>query len=391
MSIAKTLFVLSIVFPFFLLNGCSGGAVSAPAPPGSRYVLTDINPPFTSQVRATSSQANALNDQGQVVGWGSHHEGGPSGPEVSQSFLYSGGAWTPLPLFQPASINNAGQIVGIGGIYQNGALTDISKQIGLSTTNSAYPHSLNNAGQVVGSLIKQAIYPADHVPQGATTIAHAFSFQNGQATDLGTLGEVGDNNPDHASNSASSAVNDMGVIVGQSGIGQFAQTGHIQNHAFVYSSGKMTDLNTLGGDNSQALAINNQGQIVGQADTTGGLVTPPTIIGKDGQPFTPAPYYQSGPSHAVTWQNGVIQDLSTPSSGSANAINNAGQIVGTFAVKNGNHAFVYRDGKLQDLNSLVVNGSGWTLGSATGINTQGQICGYGTINGYSHAFLLTPK
>ncbi len=55
------------------------------------------------------------------------------------------------------------------------------------------------------------------------------------------------------------------------------------------------------------------------------------------------------------------------------------------------HAFLYGDGVLVDLNSLLPPGSGWVLGQATGINDSGQIVGEGIINGQTHGFLLSPS
>ena len=41
-----------------------------------------------------------------------------------------------------------------------------------------------------------------------------------------------------------------------------------------------------------------------------------------------------------------------------------------------------------DLNTTLVNGSGWHLDRATAINDYNQIAGAGTHNGQAHAFLL---
>src|SRR5262249_57114634 len=55
------------------------------------------------------------------------------------------------------------------------------------------------------------------------------------------------------------------------------------------------------------------------------------------------------------------------------------------------HAFLFIDGKLTDLNSLMPADSGWILNSANAINNKGQIVGYGTnAAGQTHGFLLTP-
>jgi probable HAF family extracellular repeat protein len=56
-----------------------------------------------------------------------------------------------------------------------------------------------------------------------------------------------------------------------------------------------------------------------------------------------------------------------------------------------NHAFVYRDGTLFDLNDRLVANPGWTvLSGATDINDAGQIVGWGTIGGETHGFRLDP-
>jgi probable HAF family extracellular repeat protein len=55
------------------------------------------------------------------------------------------------------------------------------------------------------------------------------------------------------------------------------------------------------------------------------------------------------------------------------------------------HAFVYSNGKMQDLNSLITPIPGWTLITAFGINDAGQIVGYMINNSDGHVFLLTPE
>jgi probable HAF family extracellular repeat protein len=75
------------------------------------------------------------------------------------------------------------------------------------------------------------------------------------------------------------------------------------------------------------------------------------------------------------------------------AINNNGTVVGYGTTRtNVYHAFISTNGaKMQDLNRLIPQRSGWVLGQANGINDAGQITGYGTIHGQTHAFLLTPQ
>ena len=59
-------------------------------------------------------------------------------------------------------------------------------------------------------------------------------------------------------------VNNQGVVVGESTADDDC------GHAFVWQGGAMTDLGTLGGEESQAHAINEVGMIVGQALTVEG-------------------------------------------------------------------------------------------------------------------------
>lgn len=77
----------------------------------------------------------------------------------------------------------------------------------------------------------------------------------------------------------------------------------------------------------------------------------------------------------------------------AYGINDSGQVVGYAYTSNNSAqpAFLYSNGRMTDLNSLLPAGSGWTLTSARAINNAGDIVGYG-VNpaGQTHAFLLTP-
>ncbi len=76
----------------------------------------------------------------------------------------------------------------------------------------------------------------------------------------------------------------------------------------------------------------------------------------------------------------------------ARAINNRGDIVGgSLEAEDGNfHAFLFSNGKLQDLNRLVNDSAGWELVQAVAINDVGQIVGIGSLGGEDRIFLLLP-
>ena len=76
------------------------------------------------------------------------------------------------------------------------------------------------------------------------------------------------------------------------------------------------------------------------------------------------------------------------------ALNSTGtEIVGYSAISitsPTNHAFIYRNGRMSDLNSLVPRATGWVLVAANSIDDTGVIVGYGMLRGEQRAFMLTP-
>jgi len=159
-------------------------------------------------------------------------------------------------------------------------------------------------------------------------------------------------------------INDNGQIVG------VFLTAEGRPHAYLYDGGLMTDLGTLGGYGSYPYDINNRGQVVGYSQAPGGT------------------------THAFVYENGVISDLGTlPGTrfGYARSINESGQIVGFAEGAHSMIPFLYDQGQMVDLNSLIPADSGWTLQYAYSINDAGQIVGTGSnISGLGGGFLLTP-
>ena len=92
-----------------------------------------------------------------------------------------------------------------------------------------------------------------------------------------------------------------------------------------------------------------------------------------------------GESHGFVWQSGTMTDLGTyGGSGvsAANAINDAGQIVGN----SGGAAVLWEGGQVYNLNDLTNSGN-YGLTSAVDINENGQILAQGS-GGF---YLLTPS
>jgi probable HAF family extracellular repeat protein len=197
-------------------------------------------------------------------------------------------------------------------------------------------NAINAAGQVVG----QSEIPRVNLHEDEPTKIHAFLWENGVMTDLGTVG--------HSQESRANDINASGQVVGGSG-----------GHAFLWEKGVMTDLDTLGcAGCNEAYGINDAGQVVGALRV-------------------PLPAPRNGwDSHAFLWENGVVTDLGTlgGSYSVATAINAAGQVVGVGSIpgqENTYHAFLWERGVMTDLGSL-----GGTT-EATDINAAGQVVGLG--------------
>ena len=191
-------------------------------------------------------------------------------------------------------------------------------------------------------LITVAMLGFSH-PVGATLVY--------QITDLGTFGGY---------SSYAYGINDSGQVVGA------AQTPNGDTRAFLWQSGTMIDLGTLGGA-SYAWDINNVGQIVGSSQWVG-----------------PLGWATSVRYHPVIWNSGTITDLGSlnlgildPFRGDALSINDDGVIVGNSYY----HATIWDDGNITDLGTFLGNHA-----FASDINDSGQIVGYfygpNTFNGF---------
>ena len=151
-------------------------------------------------------------------------------------------------------------------------------------------------------------------------------------------------------------------------------------HAVLWrNDGTPHDLGNLsGGFKNVGLSINNQGQVVGGSQVT--------------DTSTP-----SNGVHAFLWtrQTGKMQDLGTlpgDVASGATSINDPGDVVGVSFDPDGNpRAFLWRNGTMTDLNTLVPDDAPLFPLFATAVNSRGEIVGFGaTQGGDVHGFLLTP-
>jgi probable HAF family extracellular repeat protein len=278
---------------------------------GGQVSVIGVTPPSATSPGSYNywSQPVAMNDSGQLI-----VERFDSNPGW---YLYSGGQLSAVPGI-PSAINDAGAVAGIDG----GPNQVYVKIGGVETLFNGLPGgqissvvAINNSGQFIGNS-SYSYVPTDN--QGydyskATGWTHAFLYNGNSVVDLGTLG---------GNVTFAQAMNAHGDVVGYSGTQSLSNPSDPNqvNHAFLVPfGGKMIDLGVLPGTTqSAALGINDQGQVVG-------------ISGTGYLPLGVATNLTS--SHAFLYQNGVMTDLNTlvPISGitltAALAINNQGQIL----------------------------------------------------------------
>jgi len=239
--------------------------------------------------------------------------------------------------------------------WQDGVITNILPTLGGA---NGFAREINNRGEVAG-FAENTTHDPTCTPPSVVQFKPVLWDNGGQIHELPTVG--GD--PD----GIVFAVNDKGQAVGQTG------NCFTSLHGVFWQQGTPTDLGSVEGLQLFPVYINNQAQVVGTA-------------------FSPATFI------AFLWQRGVATILGTlpgDVASTADGINNKGQVVGGSFDRNGNErAFIWQNGVMTDLNSLVPADSSLFLLEATGkINSRGEIAGIGfqSSTGEVHAFLATPN
>jgi probable HAF family extracellular repeat protein len=333
--------------PFYVTNNGLVGGASATAS-GSyhgvfwyRGLQSDVG-----TFGGSNSTAYGVNVKAEVVGWAETSETDPYGEDfcgfgthnICLPFVWQSGLMSPLPT--------------LGG-------------------KSGTAYMVNSRGQAAGVAETSGWDPTCPAPQ-------KFQFKpviwtNGAVQELPTsAGDI---------EGAAFTVNESGQAVGASGACSAFNPISLLNfqplHALLWENGVVTDLGSLGGTGHaggiSARSINNMGQVVGGSDLRGD------------QTF-----------HAFLWTKSMgMQDLGTVTGDFASeaiANNDSGDVVGVSLDNQFNpRAFLWRNGVMADLNSLVPAGSPLYLFTACSINSSGDIIGIAISgDGSFHSYMAVP-
>ena len=307
-------------------------------------------------------------------------------------------------------INRSGQMVGNlqdgsassrAFFYDGNTVQDLGT---LAGTGYSIAGGLNDSGTVVGTA----------VPSGTFPLRQGFVYANGVIANISPAPE-----------SMATDINNAGIAVGMALItNHYDPEGSLANRAVTFFNGWSVDLtNAIGFPNmvSEANDINEAGHAVGTVHDAYNFGVPVAFMDRNGatlylgmgenwygvasainnhDPVAGHSYgmLEDGNAdltrmHAALYDDGTARDLGAMREGGNSVawdINDAGHVVGWTDTIAGVGAFLYLNGEMLLLDSLIDPASGWTIQDARAINADDQIAATACKAGICRAVRLDP-
>lgn len=347
-----------------------------------RYRIIKI----TSTLGGASSRGSDINERGWVAGFSDRANG------ARHATLWQHGSLIDLRTLggrnsnvQWHGLNNRGMVVGISELAERDSLRedwscDPFFPPSAATTNKvcrgfwwqdgvmrplptlggthSYATSVNDQNQVVGWAETRVHDPTcdPNSPQVLQFRAVLWEPKKNRKRELPPY--RGD------STSAATAINERGQVVGISGECDVAVGRFSARHAVLWENGRVRDIGNLGGTSWHTpTAISERGDVVGFSNPAGAVDLAGGFIAR-----------------AFLWtrQGGIrpLGRLPGDSTSQASGVNSRRQVVGVSTSFGGvSRAFLWDNGKMKNLNALVVRGFADSLVSAQDINEDGRITG----------------